>query len=428
MINSQRIGVVLPAYNAEATLSRTVAELDWGVVDEVVLVDDASSDQTVTIARGLGLDPIVHDLNKGYGGNQKTCYRRALELGVDVVIMVHPDYQYSPLLVPAMASLIAYGEYDLVLGSRILAQNSVSRGMPRYKYVANRFLTFVENIALGQKLSEYHTGLRAFSGKLLGSLPVERNSDDFVFDNQIIAQAVFTGARIGEVSCPTRYATDSSSINLKRSIKYGFGVLADMRGLPAQPAWNPALRLSRLRAGANALPASRGTPRARAQARDHRTVAVTRRQGHQLRREVANAAAARPGSPGHSGTRHQLSMGSLALVLLAVTTASGDQLMLKHGMQLATARARGPGESLTVAAATTPWVLAGLMVFTLSAVVWLAALSRVPLSIAYPFNAVGYLVILGASTLVLHERASLLTWLGSLIVVSGLLMVVLSKP
>src|SRR6516164_512596 len=225
MINGRRIGVVLPAYNAAATLSRTVAELDRGVIDEIVLVDDASTDHTVPLARELGLEPIRHELNVGYGGNQKTCYRRVLELGADIIVMVHPDYQYSPLLVPAMASMIAYGEYDLVLGSRILAQNSVARGMPRYKYVANRFLTFVENIALGEKLSEYHTGLRAFSSRLLASLPIERNSDDFVFDNQIIVQAVSAGARIGEVSCPTRYAADSSSINLKRSIRYGFGVL-----------------------------------------------------------------------------------------------------------------------------------------------------------------------------------------------------------
>ena len=216
---------MLPAYNAAATLSRTVAELDAEVIDEIVLVDDASTDETVTLARELGLEPIRHERNRGYGGNQKTCYRQVLELGADIIVMVHPDYQYSPLLVPAMASMIAYGEYDLVLGSRILAQNSVARGMPRYKYVANRFLTFVENIFLRQKLSEYHTGLRAFSSTLLGGLPFERNSDDFVFDNQIIAQAISAGARIGEVSCPTRYETDSSSINLGRSIRYGLGVL-----------------------------------------------------------------------------------------------------------------------------------------------------------------------------------------------------------
>jgi glycosyltransferase involved in cell wall biosynthesis len=217
--------VVLPAYNAEATLSRTVAELDREVIDEVVLVDDASSDGTVSVARKLGLTPICHDINKGYGGNQKTCYRSALDLGADVIVMVHPDYQYSPLLVPAMASMIAYDEYDMVLGSRILAQNAIARGMPRYKYVSNRFLTFVENIALSQKFSEYHTGLRAFRSTLLDGLPIERNSDDFIFDNQIIAQAIVAGARIGEISCPTRYADDSSSINLRRSIRYGLGVL-----------------------------------------------------------------------------------------------------------------------------------------------------------------------------------------------------------
>jgi glycosyltransferase involved in cell wall biosynthesis len=225
MINGHRISVVLPAYNAEVTLPRTVAELDRDVIDEIVLVDDASTDQTVPLALELGLEPIRHEMNLGYGGNQKTCYRRALDLGADIIVMVHPDYQYSPRLVPAMASMIAYGEYDMVLGSRILAQNSVARGMPRYKYVANRFLTIVENILLQQKLSEYHTGLRAFSSPLLASLPFERNSDDFVFDNQIIAQAISIGARIGEVSCPTRYQAESSSINLRRSIKYGLGVL-----------------------------------------------------------------------------------------------------------------------------------------------------------------------------------------------------------
>ena len=215
----------MPAYNAAATLARTLADLDPNVVDEVVLVDDASSDETMALARELGLDAIRHDRNRGYGANQKTCYRRALELGADILVMVHPDYQYSPRLVPAMASMIAYGEYDMVLGSRILAQNTVARGMPRYKYVANRFLTLVQNVLLRQKLSEYHTGLRAFSSSLMAALPFDRNSDDFVFDNQIIAQAVVAGARIGEVSCPTRYGSDTSSINLARSIRYGFGVL-----------------------------------------------------------------------------------------------------------------------------------------------------------------------------------------------------------
>jgi glycosyltransferase involved in cell wall biosynthesis len=225
VLNGHKIAVVMPAYNAEATLARTLSELDRDLIDEVVLVDDASTDETVALAGRLGLEPISHEQNLGYGGNQKTCYRRALELGVDIIVMVHPDYQYSPLLVPAMASMIAYGEYDLVLGSRILAQNPVARGMPRYKYAANRFLTLAENIVLGQKLSEYHTGLRAFSRPLLAAVPFERNSDDFVFDNQMLVQALAAGARIGELSCPTRYQADSSSINLRRSIRYGVGVL-----------------------------------------------------------------------------------------------------------------------------------------------------------------------------------------------------------
>jgi len=215
----------MPAYNAETTLIRTVAELDRDVVDEVVLVDDASTDQTTVLARRLGLEPIRHERNLGYGGNQKTCYRRALELGADIIVMVHPDYQYTPRLVPAMASMIAYGEYDFILGSRILAQDTIARGMPRHKYAANRVLTLVENIVLRQKLSEYHTGLRAYSRTLLAALPFERNSDDFIFDNQIIVQAIAAGARIGELSCPTRYAADSSSIDLMNSIRYGLGVL-----------------------------------------------------------------------------------------------------------------------------------------------------------------------------------------------------------
>jgi glycosyltransferase involved in cell wall biosynthesis len=225
VLNGRRIAVVLPAYNAEATLSRTVAEFDRGVVDDVVLVDDASTDQTVALARELGMDPIRHERNLGYGGNQKTCYQQALQLGADIIVMVHPDYQYSPKLVPAMAAMIAYGEYDLILGSRILAQNPVARGMPRYKFAANRVLTLIENIMLSQKLSEYHTGLRAFSHDLLAAVPFERNSNNFVFDNQIIAQAVAAGARIGELSCPTRYLADSSSIDLLSSVRYGLGVL-----------------------------------------------------------------------------------------------------------------------------------------------------------------------------------------------------------
>jgi glycosyltransferase involved in cell wall biosynthesis len=225
VLNGKRITVVLPAYNAARTLNKTVEELDRAVVDEVLLVDDASTDDTLEQATRLGLRSIRHDSNRGYGANQKSCYKAALELGSDIVAMVHPDYQYSPLLVPALAAMIAYGEYDLVLGSRILAQNSVARGMPRYKFVANRALTLCENLVLRQKLSEYHTGLRAYSRSLLESLPFEENSDDFVFDNQIIAQAVVFGARIGELSCPTRYSADSSSIGLRRSIRYGIGVL-----------------------------------------------------------------------------------------------------------------------------------------------------------------------------------------------------------
>ncbi|HXZ82634.1 MAG TPA: glycosyltransferase family 2 protein [Acidimicrobiales bacterium] len=225
MLNGKRIAIVLPAYNAGITLKRTADEIDRMLVDELLLVDDASTDNTTDVAESLGINVLRHPHARGYGGNQKTCYRAALELGVDIIVMVHPDYQYSPLLVPAMAAMIAYGQYDFVLGSRILAQNSVARGMPRYKYVANRVLTFVQNTVMRQKLSEYHTGLRAFSRQLLTAVPLERNSEDFVFDNQIIAQAIMAGARIGELSCPTRYEKDSSSINFRRSIKYGAGVL-----------------------------------------------------------------------------------------------------------------------------------------------------------------------------------------------------------
>jgi glycosyltransferase involved in cell wall biosynthesis len=225
MLNGQRIIVVLPAYNAAATLERTLGEIDRNVDDDVLIVDDASTDATVTVARDLGLEPILHDSNRGYGGNQKTCYAAALERGADVVVMVHPDYQYSPRLVVPMAGMIAYGEYDMVLGSRILSQNAVKRGMPRYKYVANRTLTLFENLVIRYKLSEYHTGLRAFSKELLEAIDFEYNSNDFVFDNQMIVQALAAGARIGELSCPTRYNADASSINFRRSVRYGVGVL-----------------------------------------------------------------------------------------------------------------------------------------------------------------------------------------------------------
>ena len=224
MINGKKIIVVLPAYNAEKTLEATVRELP-DLVDETILVDDYSTDETVAVARRLGLLVHVHDRNRGYGGNQKTCYAEALARGADVVVMTHPDYQYSPLLVTAMASMVAYGVYDLSLGSRILGGGAVRGGMPRYKYIANRALTAFQNLVMGASLSEYHTGYRAFSRELLMALPLDRNSDDFVFDNQMLAQAVLYGARIGEISCPTRYFAEASSINFRRSVTYGIGVV-----------------------------------------------------------------------------------------------------------------------------------------------------------------------------------------------------------
>jgi glycosyltransferase involved in cell wall biosynthesis len=225
MINGKRIAVVMPAYNAEKTLEDTVRELS-DVVDLKILVDDSSRDQTVALSRQLGIQTFVHDANYGYGRNQQTCYREALAAGADIVVMLHPDYQYTPTLVPAMAGMIASGVYDMVLGSRILGGGALKGGMPRYKYIANRFLTFFQNLFLGVKLSEYHTGFRAFSRELLETLPLLENSDDFVFDNQMIAQAVMFGFRIGEISCPTKYFKEASSINFKRSVKYGLGVLA----------------------------------------------------------------------------------------------------------------------------------------------------------------------------------------------------------
>ncbi len=226
MINGKKIIVVMPAYNAEKTLRQTYAELPHEYVDEVILVDDASRDRTAEVANELGIKTIIHTENKGYGANQKTCYRTALNLGADVIVMVHPDYQYSPRLVTAMSSMITSGHYDVVLGSRILGGQALKGRMPLYKYIANRFLTFIENMVLKVKLSEYHTGFRAFSRKVLETLPLEENSDDFVFDNEILAQAIFFNFRIGEITCPTRYFEDASSINFKRSVKYGFGVLA----------------------------------------------------------------------------------------------------------------------------------------------------------------------------------------------------------
>lgn len=216
----------MPAYNAEKTLRQTFAELPHEYVDDVILVDDVSQDRTVAVAKELGIKTIIHDKNRGYGGNQKTCYREALRLGADIVVMVHPDYQYSPRLVTAMASMIVSEHYSVVLGSRILGGEARKGGMPLYKYIANRFLTLVENMVLGIKLSEYHTGFRAFSREVLTTLPLENNSDDFVFDNEMLAQAAYFGFKIGEISCPTKYFAESSSINFARSVKYGFGVLA----------------------------------------------------------------------------------------------------------------------------------------------------------------------------------------------------------
>src|SRR5438105_8680045 len=225
MINGKRVAVVLPAYNAEKTLEATVRELPE-IVDTCILVDDHSSDKTVEVAKQLGLQFYVHDRNYGYGRNQQTCYREALAAGADVVIMVHPDYQYTPLLVTAMASMVAYGVYDAVLGSRIIGGQALRGGMPLYKYIFNRFLTAFENLFLRIKVSEYHTGYRAFSREVLTKLPLVENSDDFVFDNQMLAQCAYFGFRIGEVSCPTNYFEEASSINFRRSVKYGFGVLA----------------------------------------------------------------------------------------------------------------------------------------------------------------------------------------------------------
>ena len=225
MMNGKRIAVVMPAYNAEKTLRATVEELPE-LVDIRILVDDHSHDHTVALARELGLQVFQHGRNYGYGRNQMTCYREALAAGAEVVIMVHPDYQYTPRLITAMASMVAYGVYDVVLGSRIIGGRSLRGGMPRYKYIANRLLTAFENLLLRVRLSEYHTGYRAFSRKVLTELPLLENSDDFVFDNQMLAQCVNFGYLIGEVSCPTRYFGEASSINFRRSVIYGFGVLA----------------------------------------------------------------------------------------------------------------------------------------------------------------------------------------------------------
>ncbi|MDY0161302.1 MAG: glycosyltransferase family 2 protein [Bacteroidales bacterium] len=226
MIESKKVIVVLPAYNAAQTLEKTYNEIPFDIVDEVILVDDYSTDNTVEIGKSLGIKHIIkHEINKGYGGNQKSCYNKALELKGNIVIMLHPDYQYTPKLIHSMAYLIANNVYPVVLGSRILGNGALRGGMPFYKYFANRMLTFSQNILMGQKLSEYHTGYRAFSGEVLKKIKFELNSDDFVFDNQMLAQICNAGYEIAEITCPTKYFKEASSINFKRSVKYGLGVL-----------------------------------------------------------------------------------------------------------------------------------------------------------------------------------------------------------
>ncbi len=226
MLDGHKIIVVMPAYNAEKTLEQTYREIPFSVVDDVVLVDDKSHDQTSDLAKKAGIKHvIIHESNLGYGGNQKTCYQKALELGADIIVMLHPDYQYTPKLILPMAALITSGQFDVVLGSRILGTGALKGGMPLYKYIANRFLTLCENILFSRKLSEYHTGYRAFSRKALETVPFTRNSDDFVFDTEMLAQIIYFGFSIGEIACPTKYFPEASSINFPRSLKYGFETL-----------------------------------------------------------------------------------------------------------------------------------------------------------------------------------------------------------
>ena len=226
MINGKKLVVVLPAFNAGNTLEMTYREMPFNVVDEVILVDDGSTDDTIDIAQRLGIEHVVvHDQNRGYGGNQKSCYDKALELGGDVIVMVHPDYQYTPKLITSMAAAIAYDIWPVMFGSRILGKGALKGGMPKYKYVANRLLTLFQNLMIGQKLSEYHTGYRAFDAEVLRSIPYHDNSDDFVFDNEIISQIFLAGYEIGEITCPTKYFPDASSISLNRSVRYGLGVI-----------------------------------------------------------------------------------------------------------------------------------------------------------------------------------------------------------
>ncbi len=226
MINNKKVVVIMPAYNAEKTLEKTYNEIYQNFVDEIILVDDFSSDETKEVAKKLNITTIVHEKNKGYGANQKSCYRAALKAGADIVIMVHPDYQYTPKLVPAMASMMAFGEYDAVIASRMLGNSALKGGMPLYKYISNRFLTEFENLVIGEKLSEYHTGFRGFTREILEKLPLEDCSDDFIFDNQMLALILYNGYKIGEISCPTKYFPEASSINFSRSCKYGLEVLS----------------------------------------------------------------------------------------------------------------------------------------------------------------------------------------------------------
>ena len=225
MINGKRVTVVMPAYNAEKTLEKTYNEIPHDIVDNIILTDDASQDRTAEIARKLNIKTFVHMKNKGYGGNQKTCYQEALRIGSDIIIMLHPDYQYTPKLITAMASMIAYGVFDAIIASRILGNKAVDGGMPLYKYISNRFLTAVENFIIQQKLSEYHTGYRAFSAEVLRKIPLLENSDDFVFDNEMLLQTMYFGFNVGEVSCPAKYFDDASSISFRRSVTYGIGVI-----------------------------------------------------------------------------------------------------------------------------------------------------------------------------------------------------------
>ncbi len=226
MINDKHITVVMPAYNAELTLKKTYDEIPHDIVDDIILTDDASQDRTAEVSQKLNIRTTIHSENKGYGGNQKTCYQEALNIGSDIVIMLHPDYQYTPKLITAMASAIAYGVFDAMIGSRILGNKALEGGMPLYKYVSNRFLTAIENLLIQQKLSEYHSGYRAFSAEVLESIPLLENSDDFVFDNEMLLQVMYFGFSVGEISCPAKYFEEASSIGLSRSVIYGLGVLS----------------------------------------------------------------------------------------------------------------------------------------------------------------------------------------------------------